>query len=351
VTVIRLKHVHRFRDRHGRVRFYLRMPGRASVALPADPGSPAFLAAYQAAMQDATPRAPGEAPGTFDALCVAYYRGQRFAGLRASTARSYRLILEEMRAAHGTKPARLLDADGVRALMAEKVGKPGAANNRLRVLRHLAAHAVEARLVPADFTAGVKKIRAKAVGFHTWTEPEIEAFLARWPAGSTPRLALLLLLCTGSRRSDAVMLGLQHIRGGRLHIRQAKTGAEVQIPIMPALAAELERVPADRLVFLATSRGVPFTSNGFANSFKDWSRAAGLDHWSSHGGRKACARRLAEAGASAMEIAAVTGHSSLREVERYTAAANRGRLADAAMARIVPLPKNRKRPAACKPGA
>jgi integrase len=248
-----------------------------------------------------------------------------------------------MRGAHGSKPVRMLDPAGVRALMAEKVGKPGAANNRLRVLRHLAAHAVEARFVLLDFTAGVKRVRGQpAIGFHTWTEPEIAAFEARWPTGSTPRLALALLLCTGSRRSDAVTLGRQHLRAGRLHIRQAKTGAEVQIPVMPALAAELDHVPAGRLVFLATARGVPFTSNGFANSFKDWARSAGLDHWTTHGGRKACARRLAEAGASAMEIAAVTGHSSLREVERYTAAANRGRLADAAMARIVPMPKRRK---------
>ena len=34
------------------------------------------------------------------------------------------------------------------------------------------------------------------------------------------------------------------------------------------------------------------------------------------------------------EIAAVTGHKSLREVERYTKGAEQARLADGAMARI-----------------
>jgi integrase len=43
--------------------------------------------------------------------------------------------------------------------------------------------------------------------------------------------------------------------------------------------------------------------------------------------RKAAARRLAEAGCSANVIAAVTGHKSLREVARYTAAADQLRLA------------------------
>ena len=43
--------------------------------------------------------------------------------------------------------------------------------------------------------------------------------------------------------------------------------------------------------------------------------------------RKAAARRLAEAGCSANVIAAVTGHKSLREVARYTAAADQLRMA------------------------
>jgi hypothetical protein len=46
-----------------------------------------------------------------------------------------------------------------------------------------------------------------------------------------------------------------------------------------------------------------------------------------HGLRKTAARRLAEAGAGANIIASITGHASLREVERYTAAADQARMA------------------------
>lgn len=42
-------------------------------------------------------------------------------------------------------------------------------------------------------------------------------------------------------------------------------------------------------------------------------------------------RRLAEAGCSASQIAAISGHSTLREVERYTKAADRKRMATDAM--------------------
>ena len=46
-----------------------------------------------------------------------------------------------------------------------------------------------------------------------------------------------------------------------------------------------------------------------------------------HGLRKAACRRLAEAGCSASIIASISGHSTLREVSRYTAAAEQVRLA------------------------
>jgi integrase len=53
---------------------------------------------------------------------------------------------------------------------------------------------------------------------------------------------------------------------------------------------------------------------------------------SAHGLRKAAARRLAEAGCSPHQIASVTGQKTLKEVERYTKAANQERLAQDAMA-------------------
>ena len=53
-----------------------------------------------------------------------------------------------------------------------------------------------------------------------------------------------------------------------------------------------------------------------------------------HGLRKAIAARLAEQGASAHEIMAVTGHKTLEEVERYTREAERKKLADSAMSKF-----------------
>jgi hypothetical protein len=54
--------------------------------------------------------------------------------------------------------------------------------------------------------------------------------------------------------------------------------------------------------------------------------------------RKACCRRLAEAGCTAVEIMAISGHKSLAEVERYVKAANRKRMAKATMEKVSGTP-------------
>jgi hypothetical protein len=51
-------------------------------------------------------------------------------------------------------------------------------------------------------------------------------------------------------------------------------------------------------------------------------------------------RRLAEAGGTAHELMAFSGHKTLTEVQRYTTDADRKRLADAAMAKLRDQNKN-----------
>ncbi|WP_108257982.1 tyrosine-type recombinase/integrase [Mangrovicoccus ximenensis] len=60
---------------------------------------------------------------------------------------------------------------------------------------------------------------------------------------------------------------------------------------------------------------------------------------SPHGLRKATCRRLAEAGCTAHEIMAISGHTSLAEVTRYTVAASRAKLAERAIASLLETEK------------
>ena len=90
----------------------------------------------------------------------------------------------------------------------------------------------------------------------------------------------------------------------------------------------------DHLTFLTTRTGKPYAGDNFSEQFRAWCKAARLsEECSFHGLRKAACRRLAEAGCSVNEIAAVSGHATLREVQRYTKAVDQERMARSAMAR------------------
>ena len=325
------KFVHGFLDRHGRPRFYFRRPGYPSVALPGLPWSPEFMSAYEQALggQAMQVGAAMVRPGTMRALAVSYFNSTAFRSMSAKPQRDYRHVIERFCKQHGDKRAATLQREHIVKLMAA-CAKPNAANHLRKVLRAMMKHAVEHGMRSDDPTRDVIAIRIKTDGYHSWTEAEIAQFEKRHPVGSKARLALALLLHTGQRRADVVHLGRQHIRDGTLYVRQQKTGTELAIPVHPELQAMISEA-TDRLTFLVSEIRRPFTVGSFSNWFRAQCDMANLHHCSAHGLRKAAARRLAECGCTAHEIAAITGHASLREIVRYTKAADQRRLATAAM--------------------
>ena len=122
--------------------------------------------------------------------------------------------------------------------------------------------------------------------------------------------------------------------GEKIRVVQQKTGAPLTITVHPELRRSFEACPSGHLAAIVTAHGAPFSIKGFGQFMSDAIRKAGLPPYcKAHGLRKAAARRLAEAGCSAHEIMAVTGHKTLSEVERYTRAAEQERLNAAAMAK------------------
>jgi integrase len=137
-----------------------------------------------------------------------------------------------------------------------------------------------------------------------------------------------------------VKIGRQHIYNDVLTINQGKTEggeeAHLEIPVHPKLREIIEATPTVGVkTFLVTHFGKPYTAAGFGNWFRELCNQAGCPDVSAHGLRKAAGRRLAEIGCSANQIAAILGHASLSEVQRYTKAADRKRMAREAMAKLI----------------
>jgi integrase len=273
--------------------------------------------------------------GTVAATVSMYLASVTFADLADETRRTRRNILERFREAHGDKRIASIEKKHVQALIDAKAATPSAARNLLAVIRLLMKFAIEAGIRADDPTIGVKRVKIKTDGFRTWDEEHIAAFEARHPIGTMPRLALALALGTGQRRGDLVKIGRPHVRGDMIAVHQKKTKKPLMIPIGKELRAAIDAMPADRLIFITTARGKPFSPASFTNWFRARCQEAGLQlGLSVHGLRKAVCCRLAEAGCSEKQIAAITGHKTLRMLQRYTEAADQERLARAAIERL-----------------
>jgi integrase len=335
LTKIRLQYIHEFVDRHGKLRRYVRLPNGKRFPLPGAPGTAEFRVAYEAALAGEPLRveigADRTIPGTVNAAVISYFNSSAFTALAPESRRTRRGILERFRADHGDKRISLLQKTHIDRMIASKASTPAAARNFLAAVNVLMEHCVEQGWRADNPARGVRKPTVKSAGFHSWDESDIEAFRAEHLIGTRARLALELALGTALRRSDLVTLGQQHIRDGVIQIRTRKTNVSLALPVHPALATALSAPPRAQLTFLAAANGRPLTPSSFTNWFRSMCRQAGLHNHSVHGLRKAALRRLAESGLSASVIQAVSGHASLREVQRYVAAADQARMARVAI--------------------
>jgi integrase len=237
----------------------------------------------------------------------------------------------------GHRLVREMTREHISRMVAARADTPGAANSLLQKIKVLLRFAIEHGLRADDPSLRLRKF--KKGEFHTWTEDEIAQYEAKWPFGTTARLAFALLLFTGQRRSDVVTMARSDVAEGMIQVQPLKTkrttGTRLWIPIHPNLATVLANTSLGQTMLLETAFKKPFAAAGFGNYMADRIGEAGLpDRCVTHGLRKAAARRLAEAGCSANEIQAITGHATLQEVSRYTKAAEQKKLAKKAMKRL-----------------
>ncbi|ADU11998.1 tyrosine-type recombinase/integrase [Asticcacaulis excentricus] len=344
-TKLTLAYINRYTDRHGNTRHYFRRPGHKQVALPGKPGSKEFMAAYQAALSgsEGKPRigASKEKPGSFGALLSVYYDSAKFRNeLKPQSQKAYRILLEQFRELEvtpGVKAGDCLVKDFRPAHLNKLVidglaDRPGQAKNMIKCLRGVFKCAIRNEMIDSNPAREVETPKAKSKdGIPAWSDADIEAFCKHWPSGTKQRLALALLLYTGQRRSDVARMGRQHVREGRIHVRQMKTDARLAIRIHSELQKELDLVPPGQMTFMLTEWGKPFSLAGFSIWFKKQAEDAGVQDRSAHGLRKAAGRMLAEAGCTAKQIMAILGHQSMTEAERYTRTADQEKLGDGAM--------------------
>lgn len=330
--------------RHKTVVWYFRRGKDKRVRLPGPFGSKAFNEAYDAALRGVPAQEAPKAPQTsLRWLVDRYYQSGRYHNMRPNTQRNHRLMLEDVCSTGKDLKFRALDASDIRKGIVVREGTPRMAATFVSVMRALYRFAKDSGWVTTNpVSDDIKADSVKNDGYHTWSLDEVDKYQEKHPVGTLPRLALDIMLYTGLRRSDAIVLGRQHIRNGVIQIRAGKNNAEITIPVLPPLATSIAatREQCGDLVFLINARGEPWKNIAFGYWFAKHCDAAGVPG-RAHGLRKAGATIAANNGATAFELTAMFGWSSIKMAEVYTKKADRVKLAERAANKLYPHPTER----------
>ncbi len=275
----------------------------------------------------------GKTAGSVSAAIAAYYGSSEFKSLAKTTQSTYRNTLERFRKEYGALPLAGMRTQDVNRILAGM--SPGAAVHLRKRLNQLFEFASAIGLTTGNPVKDAKRIRKRTVGYRTWSEADIAAYRAYWDDQTPQRIAMEILLYTGLRRADAVRVGWKHVVDDRIEIVASKTGVNLSIPIHEELWRFIKDRPRTDPTFIITAYGQSRSEKAFTGFITDAARDAGIEGQASpHGLRKAACRRLADAGASAHEIMAITGHTKIEEILTYTKAAEQKRLSQAAMVKM-----------------
>ena len=331
MTRVRVRGFKIFADRHGKLRCYHRATGH-KIDLQRHPiGSAGFLAECERirAIAEAT-KARAPRPGTLGGLIRVYLETEHFANLAPVTRRDYQRCADFL-APIGDTPVHVIDTAliaGIHDRAAVKIGWRRA--NYLRTfLSEVFRHCIPKGLIASNFATGVipkprPKDRPRAN--RPWRWDELEVVLDR--AGPHLRAALALMANTGLDPTDALRLRRDQIAKDVIWGVRGKTGADVPIPIGPTLRAALDAAPRhDALTILASTRGTPWTYDGFATVWHRHKRKLEVEGaigpgLTLKGLRHTVATTLREAGMDERTIADLLGQKTPSMARHYSRDAN-----------------------------
>jgi len=328
MTVIKVRGFKIFRDRFGKQRCYHRKTGHKIDLDKAPIGSAEFFVECEKirALAEAQ-KVKGAKPGTLGGLIEAYYRTEHFADtLSDRTRKDYRKVANYLAPINDT-PVAAIDTPLIAKIHDKATAKMGwrQANMLRTFLFEVFKYCIPLGLVSANFAEKViPKPRPKNLkrANRAWKIEELAFVLEHAPPHVAA--ALSVMAYTGLDPSDALGLRRDAIDGGVIWAARGKTGQDVAVPIIGLLRAALERAPKhDAITILASSKGTPWTYDGFSTVWHRWRgkqvEAEQLDKdLTLKGLRHTVATLLREEGRTKGEIADFLGQKTERMAHHYS---------------------------------
>lgn len=363
---MRLPHVDVTRARGKEFFYYRPVRGGPRIKLPGKPGEPEFHRAYER-MQLAPkgkPKAPEKVPPaehSLAALIAAYRSSTAWASKAPGTRKDYEKALRPLEENFGHLHVPTLPRPFVFSLReqySQKAGaEPGAppvltprrGNGMVAVLSILFSLAVNLgwRTDNPALRPGKQKT---GPGWRSWTDEELDTFLAAEGTPASLRLAVLLAACTGQRGQDLVAMTWEKFDGTAIQVRQIKTDALVWIPLHARARVAVMAAPRTAATILTRDDGKSWGLDHFRHEMTAAIKGAGLVGVVTHGLRATAGRWMAEAGCSEREIMSITGHTTSNMVSKYVREASQKTQATSAMAKVELHQKNTEKTKCPKQG-
>lgn len=294
--------------------------------LHGDPDSWSFKADVRASQM----RGP-----TMQHLLKRYRSSMRWRELSQATKRNYekQMLIWD---AEGELPLKAITRPMLSAMRDDLLDTPGVASLFVGFTKMLLNFAVEEEMIEVNPALTLKKPKLGTI--KRWPDDRIEEVIKGMPLHiATP---CMLALYLGQRLGDVLAMRWSDYKGATVVVKQEKTGMDeadtsLEIPCHSALQAFLDGLPREHDLIAVNSRGKPWgdTSN-YSGRLREQLHRVGMEDYSIHGLRKSAANRLAEAGCSSKEIAAILGHKTLAMVELYTREVEQRQLAVAAIEKL-----------------
>jgi integrase len=257
---------------------------RGGPRLEGEPGSPEFLASYNAAAEER--RAPDR--NRFRAVITAYKASNDYKTLANSTKRNWGRWLDRigdyfggLRIAQFDRPEKIRPV--IRRWRSQWADKPRTADYGMQVLSRLLAYAVDPMgKIAGNPCEGIKQLYSGDRSDIIWTESDI----ARIKASCRPEIAHAVDLAayTGLRLGDLLRLSWSHIGADSIVLSTGKSRhqREAIIPLYDDLRAVLARIPKCSTTILTNSLHRPWDDDGFSSAMTRAKAKAGMSDQDLH---------------------------------------------------------------------
>ena len=314
---------------------------RGGPRLRGEPGTPEFMASYNAAIEDH--RAPDAS--RFRSLVVLYKGSGDYKKLADSTKRNWSRWLDlisdhfgNLRIAQFDRPEKIRPI--IRRWRSQWADKPRSADYAMQVLSRVLSYGVDPLgKIASNPCEGIKQLYTGDRSEIIWLDSDISHLKAHCSADIGH--AVDLAAHTGLRLSDLLKLSWSHIGDDAISITtgKSKNRRTAIVPLYDDLRAVLASIPRRSTTVLTNMRRRPWKANGFGTAFNRAKIAAKIHdrdlHF--HDLRGTAATKFYIAGVSERAIAEIMGWE-----ESYVSKIIRRYVGRAAATKALILQLNRK---------